>query len=714
MKRIFLLITVLCCVEASYAQSGKDIFAILADRMNVSGMASANNSLSPDSLLVNFVADGSWSDVDYKDNSASQWRAAVHWERILLLAKVYRSGRDRRSGDPGLRDKITKAVAYWNDLRPVCRNYWWNAIGVPLRMGEAFLLLGEDLPLAHQQEGITLMKLGIKPDIYDYHGEATGQNLVWLATVHIMTGVMQRDSTALRRAFNAIYQEVKISSLEGIQDDFSFHQHGAMLYSGGYGLSFTRNIGSLIKLAEDTPFQFPEDRIRIFSGYVLDGQQWMIRGHTFDHSATGREIARKIPASFHPVTGLGTLSRTLAELKVPRQAEFQAMAERVALKSDKHLTGNRHFWRSDFMTHHRAGYYSSVKMTSSRILSGESGNGENLKGYYLGHGVHFIYRFGDEYRNIFPVWDWRRVPGTLCEQSPQPLPLINFGKGARGATDFVGGVSDGKYGLTAYDYRSGNVAARRAWFHFDQEIACLATAVSCPTDNDLYQSINQCYLKGDVFVSSDKNNQTKIKNGQREMEANWVWHDSVAYIFPEKHTVTVRNADQSGSWKAINDSDAYSDQQLKLPVFSLWMNLGKQVRDQSFYYLIRPAVGLTEMKSYQNPVVVLRNDSLVQAVYHSGLKQTQVVFYQKGLLKLVDGSTISVDQPVLLIVDPSRAGLRVSVANPVNEAMTVNISINKKLTCDSCTWLPTEKTTIVEVLLPGGLDAGKSVMVTTK
>ena len=47
--------------------------------------------------------------------------------------------------------------------------------------------------------------------------------------------------------------------------DISLHQHGAMLYSGGYGLGFARNIGSLIKLAEDTPYEFPEESIRIFS-----------------------------------------------------------------------------------------------------------------------------------------------------------------------------------------------------------------------------------------------------------------------------------------------------------------------------------------------------------------------------------------------------------------------------------------------------------------
>lgn len=62
----------------------------------------------------------------------------------------------------------------------------------PVRMGEAFLLLGDDLSGYHLREGVSLMKLGIKPDSYDYHGVATGQNLVWLAYVHIMTGLLEK------------------------------------------------------------------------------------------------------------------------------------------------------------------------------------------------------------------------------------------------------------------------------------------------------------------------------------------------------------------------------------------------------------------------------------------------------------------------------------------------------------------------------------------
>ena len=48
--------------------------------------------------------------------------------------------------------------------------------------------------------------------------------------------------------------------------------------------------------------------------------------------------------------------------------------------------------------------YISVRFSSPRVIATETGNKENLKGYYLGDGVTALMRDGKEYENIFPVW----------------------------------------------------------------------------------------------------------------------------------------------------------------------------------------------------------------------------------------------------------------------------------------------------------------------
>ncbi|MBC7891593.1 MAG: hypothetical protein H7Y12_05205, partial [Sphingobacteriaceae bacterium] len=195
------------------------VFQLLQNRLNASTLASFDPAARIDSLALTLRPDGSWPDLDYADRGRSRWQPSTHWDRILLLTQAYRSTRHPAFNQPGLSEAIGRAIAYWNAKKPTSPNYWWNAIGVPLKMGEALLLLDENLPEAVRTNALRLMKLGIKPDFYDYHGPATGQNQVWLATIHLMAGVLERDSLALRRAFGALHDEIKVTSGEGIQPD---------------------------------------------------------------------------------------------------------------------------------------------------------------------------------------------------------------------------------------------------------------------------------------------------------------------------------------------------------------------------------------------------------------------------------------------------------------------------------------------------------------
>lgn len=702
---VFAQKTSLTAFSAEPPQTG--VFGVLQTRLNANTLAGFSPAARIDSLARTLRADGSWPDLDYADKSRSRWQPSTHWDRILLLTQAYRSARHPAFNRPELKAKIETAIAYWNAAKPVSENYWWNAIGVPLKMGEALLLL--DAPPRTQT--MALMKLGIKPDFYNYHGPATGQNQVWLATIHLMAGVLERDSLALRRAFTALHDEIKITTAEGIQPDWSFHQHGTILYAGGYGLAFTRDQARLIQLAQGTPYSFPAQKVADFSGYVLDGQQWMIRGRTFDHSARGREIARPLLADSKLKGGLPAVGQLLASLDVPRRAEFSAMAGRMTGNGTAPMTGNRHFWRSDYLAHHRPGFFSSVKMASVRTTGSESGNGENEQAYFLGHGVQLLYRTGQEYTNIFPVWNWRRLPGHLGEQSPEPMPLITWGKGSEGSTAFVGGASDGSDGLAAYDYRRGNVRAKRAWFHFGDDLACLGAGMSCPTDYPLFQTLNQCHLKSEVLVSGRAAAAPRtLPSGQHALpQTRWVWHDSVAYVFPNAPTVHVRNDVQTGSWRGINNSPAQSDEVLRLPVFNAWLDFGTRVRNQTYFYLIRPGVSVADLKTDQNPVLLLRNDTTAQAVRHSGLNAIQAAFYQPGSLDDGQGLTIAVSQPVVLMLKANAEAWDLTVANPTNVGGTVVVTLNKKVACEGCTWSATRRTTTVPIALPDGTEAGRSV-----
>src|SRR4051812_19416335 len=99
---------------------------------------------------------------------------------------------------------------------------------------------------------------------------------------------------------------------------------------------------------------------------MLDGEAWVTWGGGVGFSALGREITRKRKAAVSkswsagptaPAGAAYTLLNTaemLSRLPIPRREEFAAFAGRS--RGDEgapRILGNKHFWRSDYMSHRR-------------------------------------------------------------------------------------------------------------------------------------------------------------------------------------------------------------------------------------------------------------------------------------------------------------------------------------------------------------------------
>jgi len=620
--------------------------------------------------------DGSWKEIDYKNNSRAEWQPGDHWKKILKMAIAYKDKSSSLYNDSSLCKVILCAMEFWTREKPESDNYWWNAIGVQNELGPAALLMEEIIPLALKNEIIDLLNYAVKPTFYYYHGVATGQNLLWIANAHIYSSVLANDTEGLKRVFSEVAKEIKITTDEGIQADYSFHQHGPQLYSFGYGKAFVQTATNFIYFAYGTKWQLPTEKQEIISNYLLEGQQWMSRNLFFDYNAFGREITRNnfSTSTFPAVCAL------MGDFDKSKKPQYDAFANQIKTgKRAEPLVGNRYFYRSDMMVHQRKNYYFSVKGTSDRIFANESGNGENLKGAYLGRGTTYIVRNGDEYKAIFPVWKWRMIPGLLCEQSDAAFPQFKWGVGSKGKTPFVYGISDGLYGCFGYDYALESVTAKRAWFMFDKEIVCLVGGLNCTSEYDLVQTVNQCLAKSEVVIdgkSSAIETQTLVK-------ANWILQDSVAYYFKNiQSPILVENRLQTGSWKSITDVGSKEIQNKK--VFTLSFNLGKKVENVSFSYAILPGVGAEEMKKYafDKEIKLIANDSSLQAVYHKSINQLQAVFYKPGYLKLPwNNLTLELKKPGLVIIRRKGNVLEINLSQPpFSKKITLEIIENLKVT----------------------------------
>lgn len=644
--------------------------------------------------------DGHWTDIDYSDGSRSVWPAAQHLNRLLVMAKAARLERDAGHPDTALEAKLLLALHGWTSHDYTNPNWWWNEIGGPELLGETALVMGAQLPPAERDIVLARMRRS-------NWRTWTGANLVWGTGIQIVRGCLEGDAETVRQAYARMYEEIRIVGPrgEGVEADASFHQHGMQLYNGGYGLTFSNDIGRFLAYAWGTSFQIPADKLAIFDGFLLDGQQWMIRGRIFDYSAVGREITRKGKAAVPddptvgPVTptgspyGLASVTAQLAANGIPRHEEMATFAARLAGKpGTPELTGNRMFWCSDFIAHRRAGYATSVRVLSNRMLNSELVNSEGRKSVHMSDGANFLYLTGLEYRNVFGVWDWTKVPGTtaledtLVTGEKDPIHTL-------GTTTFDGGVSDGMYGMAAMDLARGNLTAKKAWFFFDREYVALGTDIHLAQDSEhaVATAVNQPELDGPVLTSESS---APVAGAQHYEAAHpvWIHHHNVGYIFAPQTAVRLTAGPQTGAWA---DSGTGSATPETVNVFNLWIDHGKAPAQASYAYTVVPAATAEETArlAAHPEVEVLANGASQQAVYQRTLQMAQIVFRTAGALKTPLG-VVTVDHPCLLLVQKTPRGIKVTASNPENQPLTLSVQVNQRRT---------------KIELPDGNLAGSSV-----
>lgn len=683
--------------------------------------------------------DGTWPDVNYADQSRAAWKAAAHLDRTLLMAKSARLFRNAGKTNTQLESQTLRATSAWTTHDYKNPNWWWNQIGAPQLLGEIACLIDPILPPDQREKIAHIIQRG------DWRqGRWTGGNLTWVVTNQIVQGCIQHDPQNIAQSYQRMYEEIKIVSPheEGIQADFSFHQHGDQLYNGAYGLMYGNDVGRFISYAWGTPCQAPPDKLKLICSYLLDGQEWMMRDSHLDYSVCGRGIVRPAPpATTHKTDGpvdpagaaysLPHVVSLLAAKPTPWQKDLRAFAARlVGDPSVPPFVGNKQFWCSDYMMHRRPNFFTSVKMLSNRMLNGEEVNSEGKKSVHLSDGANYLYLTGNEYQNIFPVWDWTKIPGTTAIQETLDIRVRNPA-GQRGRTPFAGGVTDGTFGTCAMDLSRGHLSARKAWFFFDNCYACLGSAITLTRDpkHPVATTINQTLLEGPVTFgfftpssgtsASGEQGRTgegrggdiqlsafsvqrsttaptlafplSTKGGDQHDNIRWVHHNHVAYIFPTPQSVHFTAINQSGHW---SDIGAGPSDLISLPVFTLWLNHSRSCHDASYQYFVYPNISAqkTEQLSTHLELTILAN-AQTQAVYDPHLQLLEAVFRVPATLKTPLGS-IGVDHECMFMLRSDGNHLIITAANPENTALELHVRVDEKSRTLS---------------LPGGNLAGQSV-----
>lgn len=612
-------------------------------------------------LLRSMLPEGRWSDLDYACFFRTNWEPVEHLKRLTTIATSYTDKRSRYHGNEVLYDAIKAALQYWIAQDPICHNWWYNQISVP--QTQASLLALMDAGEKRLPAEISTPILATMSKRSDPH-KWTGANKMDIAIHHLIRGCLLKNDSIVRVNADEIFYPVQIVEKEGIQEDLSYHQHGPQLYIGGYGTVFVDNIVRMGNILHGTRYAMSPEKLDLFSNFIRNTYFNVFRSRYLDFSVTGRGVSRKGTLDYGDCA---ELFRKLQALDPAHADEYAAIARRFLTREASYLRSDKNtmYYRSDYMLHNRQHYDFSVRASSTRTNKTESGNGENLYGTYMSDGATNIRVNGNEYVDILPVWEWDRIPGTTAPAGEKRNPAD---WGTKGTGTFTGGVSDGKCGVMTFRMNDYGVKARKSWFMFDDEIVCLGSGISSDVPEEIVTTLNQCHQDGEAWIDTGEKLQ-QIAQGEISYDKTprWIWHDSIAYLFPQANSVSLKLDHQKGNWAKINFN--YPTTEISLPVFNLAIRHGKSPRNASYAYIVVPGINRPEqMKTYSHRhLKIERNDPELQAVSNAKAGILQIVFFKPGTFS--DGKTkVKATKPCVVQLKRSKGKVTdMQIADPQHQ-----------------------------------------------
>ncbi|HWV75576.1 MAG TPA: polysaccharide lyase family 8 super-sandwich domain-containing protein [Pseudosphingobacterium sp.] len=527
---------------------------------------------------------GKFNDIQYPDQNAGKNIDPLyeHLNRARSIAKFAR--RQTAGSNVDYTAVAIDILKVYADTNYMTHNWWERRIGLAKIVAESIILLA-DTPRSEKLFEVVKYLQGTS----NVYPGMTGANQADLAFIQLLWSIgAWRNSHeasylghvfATSEAISALcrimprHDEKEIPSV-GICKDYSYNEHNyqkySQLYATSYGTVFLTNIFRFHAFLVGS-FELQRSALLTIEHFLIKGMGWFGYAGYFDFHPSGRAISRGMNGN--------VLLKDWCQMLKESNPESPEILDELIRRAEgdetqnKYYLGNRAYWVNDYMSHFAKDFCLWVKNVSTRTVGTESGNGENLKGYYLGAGSCFISITGCEYKDSQCLWDWQRIPGTTVEQVPGfDFPLVEWGENAMGSNDFVGTVSNGTIGVSSMilDKRRVN-GAKKTVFSLEDRAVFVGSSIDISNaQHTVVTSVNQSWLRGEVIIDRGGHRET-LKRGDRIVsnEITEVIHDGFRYSFSGDQLVVVEAMEKTGSWYDINRDK--SPDLITGDIFSIWI-----------------------------------------------------------------------------------------------------------------------------------------------
>lgn len=610
----------------------------------------------------------------------------------------------------------------YNETLKETGNWWFWEIGAPRALLDTCLLAYDVLSAEQIAKYLTAVDRFV-PDPNRRTNSPTlretGANRVDKALIVALRGIVGKSTVKLSTARDALSDVAEsgknsvftyVTSGDGFYRDGSFVQHGNLAYVGTYGNVALGGVANLIALLGGSTWEIADPNRAVlldavdasFAPFVVDGLMMdcvsgraISRERAGDHrnghgtTSTVLLLASGVVepyASRYKALAKGWITRDrlndyLPDASIPEISRAKALLADTGVVPAPALPRHYQFYNQDRVVHRRPGWTFAIAMSSKRMARYEWGNGENLRGWYVGDGMTYLYnrdqsQFNDAY---WPTVDAQRLPGTTVSTQPRQPGGSGSGTGTVAAyADWVGGASyknvAGAVGMHLINHDK-TLQARKSWFCLRDSVVALGAGIA-GTDGYPVETIvdnRNLHENGTAALALDGRPAT---DGTHE-DPCWAHLESVAgYVFPAGGRLRVEREDRTGSWSEINigNDTAGSTTPYTRRYAKLVLEHGTATGDYAYVVLPNATSRQTAERAADPGMTILVNNPIVQAIRSHRENLVLANFWAAGAV-----AEIACDGPASVVVGRDGRTTTVAVADPSRTASTVRVTIDRRV-----------------------------------
>jgi hyaluronate lyase len=694
-----------------------------------------------------------WADLPLGTISAN---VTSHFGRLNVLASAYLSSSSPYYQDPEVLQAVSDGLDWLlaNAYSPTGTGYqnWWDwQIGTPATLNGFLMSFYEQLSPAQIATAVAAID-HYMPDptrraLFDGSVPANATievaaNLLDKALVSVLRGIIGKDGSKIAAGRDAIPGALTyVTTGDGFYTDGSFIQHLHEPYVGGYGTVMLGAINKLYYILNDSnwpisgdpnylnPFDWAMNTFRPFivDGAMMDNQRGrgLTRQFNQDH-VVGRgtinalaELAHALPAPqstqlksvikgwvqrdgtfgdsyFTPVPT--NIAGAMSSISTFNIALIKAMLNDPAIIAAPEPSETRYFAAADRAVSRRDGHAFALSMFSRRMSAFEYGNGENLRGWWTGIGMTYLYnadqtQYSNNYWATVNMW---RLAGITTDHSGSGTPVAwkFYGNQKNG----VGGAELNRQFVTAgmefniNNVTGNNLAGKKAWFMFGDRIVAVGAGITSTNSVNVETIVENRALNGmgdnALTVNAVDNSKPATLGWSETMPATKWAHlagntssgSDIGYVFPDLPAISALRESRSGAWSDVGPNN--STETVSNNFLSLAFDHGSNPSNAAYTYILLPNRTAQETADFAaaNPITILERSTAATAVRDNAQGVTGLVFWNDAS-KTVNASGqpyLTSDKRTVATIQQVGNDLQVAVADPTQiNTGVINLELNR-------------------------------------